>query len=217
MHHLPFVLSLSCVAALLAAENLFTDSDLPLADNDGYVSLEPSYEQLPPDLMSTDTSVDGDIFDLSEASTAAAGAAVELELLDDNNEKEEKTTSSSWVASAPDECTTSSSPRPAFRTRPRQQRRGAFCAEVDENKPYMPNFRDAAAKGAVKVSDIDLISCLGVLPYLICSSNDPTFTIYWPGILSWVLYESSRGAHRSYSSSASLTSSSFPFPSCVTP
>lgn len=169
MQHFHFMLSLLLVA-VLATDDLFTDSP----DNNAYNPplLGPSLDQSSPLDLATPGLVDGDIFSSSDPSVGEPG------LLDEGG------VNSEWLASAPtDECSS-----PTFRFR----RRNTMCTTGD-NKPYFQDFRERAAQSAQELYMFDVKNCLGVLPYFVCSSNDPVYTVYWPGILSWVLYQSTRG------------------------
>lgn len=191
------------VAAVFATDDsdLFTD---PLIDpsanaNDNAIPfyntlLEPSFvdkssslASMPPDLVAS-----GDIFiNPSDDSNVGEG----FDLLDE--EVESELLASSAIGSVPlEDCSVVPLP---FRSRRRRRRKDAqplqcTSAETqDEPKPYFRNFREMAGQSAHKISNFDASQCLGPLPYLICSSNIPYYTVYWPGILSWMLYESSRG------------------------
>lgn len=177
MQHFQFMVSLICVA-VLAAEDFLTESDLPPANN-VYDILEPSFDQSPLDPVIPDL-LDEDLFNPFDTSV------VDLGLWDEGG------ATSEWIVSVPDECSS-----PAFPSR----RRNTVCTG-DGDKPYFRNFRDLADQSIEKVSNFDERNCLGALPYFICSSNNPLYSIYSPTILSWVLYQSSRGTSVLFSSPA---------------
>ena len=161
------MVSLIC-GAVLAAEDFLTGSDLPLAN--GFDLLPPSLDQSPLDPVIPDL-LNDDLLNPFDSS------GINLELFDGGGADSE------WIVSVPDEC----SSRP-FRSR----RRNALCT-VNGDKPYFEDFRDLADQTSQKVSNFDERNCLGALPYFVCSSHNPLHTIYSPKLLSWVLFQSSRG------------------------
>ena len=190
-------------AAVLATDDndLFTDSLTDSSTNPVAISsyntlLEPIFVDksssssvlVPPDLAAS-----GDIFiDASDDPGIDEG----LDLLDGGYE------SGFWasidISSVPLEAC--SVIHPPFRSRQRRRRRNNLkplectaAGSEDESKPYFGDFRELAALSGQKISNFDANNCRGVLPYLICSSKDLFNTVYWPSILSWILYESSRG------------------------
>lgn len=144
---------------------------------------------VPPDLV-----VVGDIF-INPPDDPSMSEGVDL--LDE--EVDYEFLASTEIGSVPSEACSAVLP---FRSRRRQRRNDAKplqCTAAgtgDEPTPYFRDFRELAGQSIQKLSIFDASRCLGVLPYLICSSNNPFYTIYWPGILSWMLYESSRGMLR---------------------
>lgn len=154
--------------AVVAAEDFFTGSDLPPAN--GFDLLPPSLDQSPLDPVIPDL-LNEDLLNPFDSS------GINLEVFDGGGADSE------WIASVPDECWS-----PPFRSR----RRNTLCT-VSGDKPYFEDFRGLADQTSQKVSNFDERSCLGPLPYFVCSSNSPLYSIYSPKLLSWVLFQSSRG------------------------
>lgn len=162
-----------------------------------YTLLEPSFVDkssslipVPPDLIGS-----GDIF-INSSDDPSVG---ELDLLSENFDPELLASTRTSSESPPNDCAAV----PPFQSRRRRKRDNAQplqcpASEIgtgtgDDAKPYFRDFRELARQSPQKVSNFDKKNCGGILPYLVCSSNDPFYTIYRPGLLSWVLYESSRG------------------------
>ena len=191
-----FSVIITGAAALLKTGNndLFTDPLTYSSANANAISSydtldEPSFVSEPPDFVAL-----GDIFiDSPDDPSMSEG----LDLLD--AEADSELLASAGIGSVPPEACSAVLP---FRSRRRRRGNDAKPLECtaaeteDEWKPYFRNFRQMAGQSTQKLSDFDASKCLGVLPYLICSSNNPFYSVYWPGILSWVLYESSRGMSR---------------------
>lgn len=148
-----------------------------------------SYVLVPPDLAAN-----GDIF---INASDDPGIDEGLDLSDEGVES--GILASIGISSVPSEACSVVHPPVRSRRRRRRRRKEVQPLECtaagseDESKPYFGDFHELASQSGQKISNFDANNCLGVLPYFICSSKDPFNTVYWPSILSWMLYESSRG------------------------
>lgn len=195
-----WVVIIISAAAVVATEDndLFTD---PLTDSSAnsiaissyntflepsFVDKSSSFVSVPPDLLAS-----GDIF-INPSDDPGMGEG--LGLFDERVDL--RLLASTEIGSIPpDDCLVVPPPARSRRRR-RNEVQPLQCTAAgteDEFKPYFRNFRELAGQSNQKISTFDANNCVGVLPYLICSSKVEFNTVYWPTILSWILYESSRG------------------------